>query len=148
MTTVTEVSIKKKGTNEKTGKPWTMYNVATEDGSISSGFQLVKVGDSVELEQKGEFLNYHPVKNIDKDWPEAKRFHNSPEIHPESPQTRSALDKLDRRQLAIIRQHSQSMAIEVLKLKVTLNELTVDDLTPAKLRKLSDYFDNDVLGEK
>ncbi len=124
-----------------------MYNVATDDGSISSGFQLVKVGDQVELEQKGEFLNYQPIKNIDKDWPEAKKFHNSPAIAPESPQTRSAFDKLDRRQLAIIRQHSQSMALEVLKLKVQLNALTIEDLTPAKLRKLSDFFDADVLGE-
>lgn len=53
---------------------------------------------------------------------------------------------LDERQRAIIRQHSQSMALEVLKLKVTLNELTVEDLTPAKLRSLADYFDGDVLG--
>lgn len=53
---------------------------------------------------------------------------------------------LDERQRAIIRQHSQSMALEVLKLKVTLNELTVEDLTPAKLRSLADYFDSDVLG--
>lgn len=52
---------------------------------------------------------------------------------------------LDERQRAIIRQHSQSMAVEVLKLKVTLNELTVEDLTPSKLRQLADYFDNDVL---
>ncbi len=46
----------------------------------------------------------------------------------------------------IIRQHSQSMALEVLKLKVTLNELKVEDLTPAKLTSLANYFDNDVLG--
>lgn len=52
---------------------------------------------------------------------------------------------LDERQRAIIRQHSQSMALEVLKLKVTLNELTVEDLTPAKLRSLADYFDADVM---
>ena len=55
---------------------------------------------------------------------------------------------LDERQRAIIRQHSQSMALEVLKLKVTLNELTIEDLTPAKLRSLADYFDADVLREK
>jgi hypothetical protein len=48
-------------------------------------------------------------------------------------------------QRAIIRQHNQSMALEVLKLKVTLNELTVEDLTPAKLRSLADYFDKDVI---
>ena len=53
---------------------------------------------------------------------------------------------LDERQRAIIRQHSQSMALEVLKLKVTLNELTVADLTPSKLKSLADYFDEDVLG--
>jgi hypothetical protein len=46
----------------------------------------------------------------------------------------------------IIRQHSQSMALEVLKLKVGLNELTVEDLTPSKLKTLADYFDSDVLG--
>ncbi len=53
---------------------------------------------------------------------------------------------LDERQRAIIRQHSQSMALEVLKLKVTLNELTVEDLTPAKLTSLANYFDADVIG--
>ncbi len=53
-------------------------------------------------------------------------------------------DRDEERQRFIIRQHSQSMALEVLKLKVTLNELTVEDLTPAKLRTLADYFDNDV----
>ncbi len=53
-------------------------------------------------------------------------------------------DRDEQRQKFIIRQHSQSMALEVLKLKVTLNELTVEDLTPEKLRTLSDYFDNDV----
>ena len=53
---------------------------------------------------------------------------------------------LDERQRAIIRQHSQSMALEVLKLKVELKELTVEDLTPSKLKTLADYFDNDVLG--
>ncbi len=53
-------------------------------------------------------------------------------------------DRDEERQRFIIRQHSQSMALEVLKLKVTLNELTVEDLTPQKLRQLADYFDNDV----
>lgn len=52
---------------------------------------------------------------------------------------------LDERQRAIIRQHSQSMALEVLKLKVALNELTVVDLAPSKLKSLADYFDADVL---
>ncbi len=55
-------------------------------------------------------------------------------------------DRDEERQRFIIRQHSQSMALEVLKLKVTLNELTVEDLTPAKLKALADYFDRDVIG--
>ena len=55
---------------------------------------------------------------------------------------------LDERQRAIIRQHSQSMAIEVLKLKQMLNELVIEDLTPSKLRGLADYFDEDVLKPK
>ncbi len=63
---------------------------------------------------------------------------------PQSPPQRFSM--LDERQRAIIRQHSQSMALEVLKLKVTLNELTVGDLTPVKLRALADYFDQDVIG--
>ncbi len=61
---------------------------------------------------------------------------------PQSPPKRFSM--LDERQRAIIRQHSQSMALEVLKLKVTLNELTVADLTPSKLGALADYFDQDV----
>ncbi len=55
-------------------------------------------------------------------------------------------DRDEQRQKFIIRQHSQSMALEVLKLKVTLNELTVEDLTPVKLKTLADYFDRDVEG--
>ncbi len=69
--------------------------------------------------------------------------HESP---PARPSQQGTVSMLDERQRAIIRQHSQSMALEVLKLKVTLNELTVEDLTPAKLRKLADYFDQDVIG--
>ncbi len=62
-----------------------------------------------------------------------------------APSTVKPYSALDERQRAIIRQHSQSMAIEVLKLKVALSELTVEDITPAKLRKLTDYFDQDVI---
>ncbi len=70
------------------------------------------------------------------------------EMTTQSPPRRfnGGFEALDTKQRAIIRQHSQSMALEVLKLKVTLNELTVEDLTPAKLRQLADYFDNDVIG--
>ena len=59
--------------------------------------------------------------------------------------TRQKPSMLDERQRAIIRQHSQSMAIEVLKLKQMLGEITVEDLTPSKLTSLANYFDADVL---
>lgn len=52
---------------------------------------------------------------------------------------------LDERQRAIIRQHSESMALELLKLKQALGELSVEDLTPSKLKQLADFFDQDVL---
>ncbi len=71
---------------------------------------------------------------------------NAPQAPPARQNGGGRPSMLDERQRAIIRQHSQSMALEVLKLKVTLNELTVEDLTPAKLRQLADYFDNDVIG--
>ena len=86
----------------------------------------------------------------DPDWPEAPATDSGPFV--ERLPIISKDDYWRRKeqrdvevQRFIIRQHSQSMALEVLKLKVTLNELTVEDLTPAKLRQLADYFDNDVI---
>jgi hypothetical protein len=134
MNNVVSVSIKKKGVNERTGKPWTAYEVELDDGRVASGFDQVKVGDPVEIEEKGDFLNYYKFKPLVKGTVQA----------PESPVARLNGSGLDQRQRAIIRQHSQSMALEVLKLKVQLNELLADDLTPRKLKELADYFDNDV----
>jgi hypothetical protein len=149
MNIVASVEIFKRGVNQKTGKSWTMYQVTTEDGTKASGFDLVKVGEPVELEQKGEFLNYHPVKEIDKNWPEEKKFKNQLQATTqpqESPVSRFNGAGLDERQRAIIRQHSQSMAIEVLKIKQAAGGLEIEDLNPAKLKALADYFDKDVLG--
>ncbi len=67
--------------------------------------------------------------------------HSGPASSPAKPYS-----ALDERQRAIIRQHSQSMAIETLKLKVTLNELTAEDITPAKLTSLANFFDADCIG--
>ncbi len=53
-------------------------------------------------------------------------------------------DRDEERQKLIVRQHSQSSAIEILKLKVTLNELTIEDLMPSKIKALADFFDADV----
>ncbi len=100
-----------------------------------------------------------PVHAQQGDWPPDDRY-DTPEStaafakaqnHDSGPMSkddywRRKEDRDEARQRFIIRQHSQSMALEVLKLKVTLNELTVEDLTPAKLRALADYFDQDVIG--
>jgi hypothetical protein len=134
MNNVLSVSIKKKGVNERTGKPWTAFEVELDDGRVASGFDLVKVGDPVEIEEKGDFLNYFKFKPAQKGAVQA----------PEGRVARLNDSALDHRQRAIIRQHSQSMAVEVLKLKIQLNELLADDLTPRKLKELADYFDNDV----
>ena len=77
----------------------------------------------------------------DPDWPEAPVT----ELPLKPTNGNPSRTTLDEKQRCIIRQHSQSMALEVLKLKVELKELTVEDLTPAKLRQLADYFDTDVL---
>jgi hypothetical protein len=94
----------------------------------------------------GETVETH-VKGEDEPPTSKPRWKGKPQQH------NGAKDEYWERKLAheiavqpkIIRQHSQSMALEVLKLKVQLNELTVEDLTPAKLRSLADYFDKDVL---
>jgi hypothetical protein len=134
MNVVTSVAIKKKGVNERTGKPWTAFEVKVDDGRVASGFDLVKVGDQVEIEEKGDFVNYFKFKPAQKGAAAA----------PESRVERLNGAGLDQRQRAIIRQHSQSMGVEVLKLKAQLNELLADHLTPRKLKELADYFDNDV----
>ncbi len=87
-----------------------------------------------------------PRSDDEQDWPEAPPvkpiFQGGAAIAPESPQKRFSM--LDERQRAIIRQHSQTAAIEVLKLKQMLGELTVEDLTPSKLSQLANFFDADV----
>jgi hypothetical protein len=45
---------------------------------------------------------------------------------------------------SIIRQHSEHMAVLLLQVKATAGVLTEDDLTPAKIRSLTDWFDDDV----
>lgn len=45
---------------------------------------------------------------------------------------------------SIIRQHSEHMAVLLLQVKATAGVLADDDLTPAKIRSLTDWFDDDV----
>jgi hypothetical protein len=78
-------------------------------------------------------------------WPPKGRSGSHANAPGSPPPARFNGSSLDERQRAIIRQHSQSMALEVLKLKQMLNQLEIVDLSPAKLRILADYFDNDVL---
>ena len=45
---------------------------------------------------------------------------------------------------AIQRQHSEHMAVLLLQVKATAGQLAGDDLTPAKIRSLTDWFDDDI----
>jgi hypothetical protein len=45
---------------------------------------------------------------------------------------------------AIVRQHSQHMAVLLLQAKATAGVLGEHDLTPAKIKQLTDFFDDDV----
>jgi hypothetical protein len=45
---------------------------------------------------------------------------------------------------SIVRQHSEHMAVLLLQVKATAGVLTDDDLKPAKIRSLTDWFDDDV----
>ncbi len=133
-----------------------------QHGNISFNLEIESSSSppSAFQQTKAAMRDTEPIKDIE--WPDPHQpcTIDAPQSTParqqgedgvtatQSPPRRfnGGFEALDTRQRAIIRQHSQSMALEVLKLKVTLNELTVEDLTPAKLRQLSDYFDNDVIG--
>jgi hypothetical protein len=122
----------------KTGYPWIKINNANEDeGQLCEVLTVAKtnfvdahgnLSFNLELQPLAEAAQ--PTRNgsLSKDdyW-ERKLEHEIAK----TPQ--------------IMRMHSQAMALEILKLKVTLNELTVEDLTPNKLRSIADYFDNDCL---
>ena len=45
---------------------------------------------------------------------------------------------------AIVRQHSQHMAVLLLQAKAQAGILAAEELTPAKLKQLTDFFDDDV----
>jgi hypothetical protein len=45
---------------------------------------------------------------------------------------------------AIQRQHSQGVAVALLHVKAIAGKLTEEDLTPAKIRALTDHFDDDI----
>ncbi len=123
------------------------FNIEVEaSSSAPSAFQQTKAvmqGDEHGIVETEESDGSSTYRKIDpKSPPHAQQGDNGPMSKDDY--WRRKEDRDEERQRFIIRQHSQSMALEVLKLKVTLNELTVDDLTPQKLRQLADYFDNDV----
>lgn len=47
---------------------------------------------------------------------------------------------------AIQRQHSQGCAVALLHVKAIAGKLADDDLTPAKIKQLADWFDDDIAG--
>jgi hypothetical protein len=47
---------------------------------------------------------------------------------------------------AIQRQHSQGCAVALLHVKAIAGKLADDDLTPAKIKALADWFDDDIAG--
>lgn len=126
-----------KGSYQKDGERKHTLEIRANQVKISQP-DGIKPGDSGEPSQD---LGYDPSE-LQHDWEEATPVTTKPA----RPLPVPFNTYLDQRQRAIIRQHSQSMALEVLKLKAALNELTVADLTPSKLKALADYFDNDVLG--
>jgi len=108
-------------------------------------YESVKVDDRAKVTTISQTVKTAdiPKQEVDPDWPKAEK----PPIT-EFGTSKFQMSKpsmLDERQRAIIRQHSQTAAIEVLKLKQMLGELSVEDLTPSKITQLSNYFDADVL---
>ncbi len=119
------------------------FNIEVEaSSSTPSAFQQTKAA------MQADPLDYPNSPDRDEIAPQSPPHAQQGERGPMSKDDywRRKEDRDEERQRFIIRQHSQSMALEVLKLKVTLNELTVEDLTPAKLKALSNYFDSDVFG--
>jgi len=143
-----------KGSYQKNGERKHTLEILAEQVKITDMDKTAKIAtskrdlkDADPYGQHGEVDGPPPFRespeNKPRDWPEAPA--TAPELPLPLPKPKINSNALDERQRAIIRQHSQSMALEVLKLKVTLNELTVEDLTPAKLKTLANYFDSDVI---
>ncbi len=143
------ISIKNKKP-EDGGTPYRILDVVPLDwppdqyGNVAMNLEVESANSQPSAFSKARETMQQGEPASSNGWPPDERY-DTPEKaqnEPQSPPKRFSM--LDERQRAIIRQHSQSMALEVLKLKVTLNELTVADLTPSKLGALADYFDQDV----
>ncbi len=134
--------------SQKTGKPWIKIKSETSEyGGKPCKIISARQTDFVDAHGNLSFnLEIEPVNGAPahQERPVAAGTvlpYGSP-----PPSAAKPYSALDERQRAIIRQHSQSMAIETLKLKVTLNELTAEDITPAKLTSLANFFDADCIG--
>jgi hypothetical protein len=129
----------------KSGKPYLKIKSATAEYG-GQAYRIISAKPTGFTDQHQNISFNLEIEAINGAQPPPQAPQNAPQSSVPRPNGGGRVSMLDERQRAIIRQHSQSMALEVLKLKVTLNELTVEDLTPAKLHQLADYFDNDVLG--
>ncbi len=124
----------------KKGKPYIKIKSANEENGGTP--HRILVADKTDFVDQHGNISFNMEVEATTAQPSA--FQQTKAAMQGEPPGWEAQPPLDERQRAIIRQHSQSMALEVLKLKVTLNELTVADLTPSKLGALADYFDQDV----
>jgi hypothetical protein len=125
MNTVTAVEVNQ-GVSQKTGKPYSKYNVTLDDGRVASGFTYAKVGDQVVVQQQGAFLNFTPAGAVT-----SGRSGAAPVVHTPSDGT----DRSSR----IERQHSQEMALRFFALDPEGN---IPDTK--KLRGMIDWFQRDV----
>lgn len=129
MATVISVSVKKQGVGRKGA--WTMYEAVLDNGTKASGFDLVAVGDTVSVEQQGQYLNYKKSAN---GAPQAQAPRQ------QAPWAGSSDDRSNR----IERQHSQEMAIRTADLMLTNGMISTPEELKAKLKELTDYYQRDV----
>jgi hypothetical protein len=108
----------------KDGRSWTRYDATLDNGVKASGFEPVAAGETVEVVQKGKYLNFVKAGSarppvVGKTW------------------TRPP-DTTDNRSNRIERQHSQDMALMYATLK------KMDAITSDELRKLINWFQRDI----
>lgn len=121
----------------KKGKPWLKIKSAGPDYG-GQPYRIVSAEQTDFVDAHGNLSFNVELEAVQNGQEPQKRPVNAPESSVQR------FNGLDERQRAIIRQHSQSSALQVLTLKQLLGELSVEDLTPAKIKQLATFFDADV----
>ena len=144
----------------KSGKPWIKVSNVSDQQAAEGIGQMCEVKSIAKTNHTDKYGNVSynielfPVFGEINENPSAYQQAKAamqPQVTPYSealsqPVTHPPQNPMDTKQRAIIRQHSQSMALKVLEIKQAAGGLAEDDLTPHKLTQLADYFDKDVLG--